>query len=61
VSMYSNPEIVRMLMEERIRDARAASLVGAPRRASASGAGPVEFVRRIFARRHTSAPAACSC
>jgi hypothetical protein len=58
--MYYSPEIVKMLMEDRIRDARAASLVGTPRRATGAGAGPAEFVRRIFARRQ-SAPAACSC
>jgi hypothetical protein len=57
---YSSPQVLKLLTEELIREARGA------RRGSArqTTARPSRFARltgRLFARRTSPAPAACSC
>jgi hypothetical protein len=54
MSMYYSPEIVRLLMEDRLREAREA------RRAN-SGDGPrlSSRLRRFFVPAQTPAPCAC--
>ena len=57
MSMYYNPRIVRLLAEERLREAREARLAHERRSGSRQGAQLVEPLRRLFVRQ----PAATRC
>jgi hypothetical protein len=54
MSMYYSPEIVRLLMEERLREAESAR-----RPSSDRGSRVLDLVRYLFVRTQTPAPCAC--
>ena len=54
MSMYYSPEIVRLLTEERLREAE-----NARRSSSERGSRVLDQFRHLFARTQTPAPCAC--
>jgi hypothetical protein len=60
MSMYYSPQIVRLLMEERLREAQEARRLS-PRRTTARPSRFAGLADRLFAGRTSSAPTTCSC
>ncbi len=60
MSMYYSPKMVKLLNDERIREAQEARRIG-PRRTTASQSRFAGLTGRLFARRTSPAPTACSC
>jgi hypothetical protein len=57
--LYYSPELVRVLMNERIREAREAGMVR--RGENDRDAGKKRSILDLFRRQDRQAPAACSC
>jgi hypothetical protein len=59
MSLYYSPELVRLLMKERIREAREAGMVR--RDEHDCEAGKKRSILDLFRRQDHQVPAACSC